>query len=260
MERKNLSYMLRLMRVFVLSAVLLPGMFGVLAAESDIARIRTKAERFYRYDEWANALAMFRILLENAPADMCTYGRSVAVYGIIGGKEEQMALVERTQDLGLSLDRLFEEVRKSAFEKGHPQVLEEFMFLVRERQPWMRRNIDLRLARYYDSRNDAPKMIEQSDSLLLVNPNDREMLRIKARGYFLMDRFPESMEVYKRLVALDSGDLDALLTLGVYYAEQVRSCGLSKSSAEAEEARRYLERAYGLRPTAYVAEMLSALK
>lgn len=247
-------------RCLVALAMLLSAAFPMMSADVNLVSVREKAERFYAYKEWANALAMFRVILSETPGDMQAYGRSVAVYGILGNREEQEELLERTQSYGLPLDKLFEEVRKSAFENGEPQVLEEFMLLVKERQPWMKRNIDLRLARYYDFRNNAPKMIAQSDSLLAVNPDDPEMLRIKARGYMLSDGYQESVALYERILELCPEDTDAMLNIGIYYYNEVAERNLPLDSGEAEEARKYLSQAFRLKPTAHLRTLLSRLK
>ena len=147
---------------FLLAVVCVIAVSMPAAAEVSLSTIREKADRFYQHEEWANALAMFRAILEREPTDMQTYGRSVTVYGAISNPEEQMELLEATQRYALPLDSLFDEVRISAFEIGRPAILEDFMILVKEKQPWLKRNINIRLARLYDSRNNAEKMIEMS--------------------------------------------------------------------------------------------------
>lgn len=244
-------------RLAVVAALLLsalPATGGI-----PLSAAREKADRFYRHEEWANALAMFRLILEEDPADMRTYGRSVAVYGAIGNAEEQILLLERTQSLGLPLDGLFDEVRKSAYEIDRPHILERFMLLVKERQPWLKRNINLRLARYYDSRNNAPKMIAMSDSLLSQNPNDPSMLRVKARGRMLQDDYEGAVAVYKRILELQPDDTDAMLNIGIYYYNDFSTNRLPLDSEAAEEARRYLSMAFRLRPTEHLRSLLSAL-
>lgn len=247
---------LRFSAVFLLLAVA-----GLMqAAAMDIREIRSKADRFYLHDEWANALAMFRLILEDDPADLQTYGRAVAVYGFIGNPEEQILLLERTQSYGLSLDGLFEEVRKSAFEKSRPSTMEDFLYLVRESQPWLRRNIDLRLARYYNSRNEASKMIAQCDMLLEASPDNPEMLHIKARGYMLLEDCEKAMPLYRSIVRLVPEDVDALLTIGVYYATEVKKRGLPSDSQEAVEALSCLKQAYRLAPTDYLEGLIASLE
>lgn len=100
--------------IFLLAVVCVIA-FSMPAAEVSLSTIREKADRFYQHEEWANALAMFRAILEREPTDMQTYGRSVTVYGAISNPEEQMELLEATQRYALPLDSLFDEVRISAF-------------------------------------------------------------------------------------------------------------------------------------------------
>ena len=244
---------------FLLAVVCVIAVSMPAAAEVSLSTIREKADRFYQHEEWANALAMFRAILEREPTDMQTYGRSVTVYGAISNPEEQMELLEATQRYALPLDSLFDEVRISAFEIGRPAILEDFMILVKEKQPWLKRNINIRLARLYDSRNNAEKMIEMSDTLLAVNPDDPSMLRIKARGYMLLDRYDEAVAVYKRIIGLNQKDVDAMLNIGVYYFSEFDTRKLAHSSPEADEARKYLGMAYRLNPTEHLRSMLDRL-
>ncbi len=230
-----------------------------LNAELSLSRIHEKANRFYRHEEWANAVAMFRAILQREPTDVATYGRSVVVYGVIGDQEAQISLLEDTQKYALPLDSLFDAVRTSAYEIGRPEQLVSFMDLVKVKQPWLKRNINIRLARYYDSRNNAEKMIEMSDTLLAVNPDDPSMLKIKARGYLLLDRYDDAMPLYRRIVDLNPSDYDSLLTLGVYYYEEMDRRSLSLQSASAQSARKYLARANALRSTERVEAMLARL-
>lgn len=133
------------------------------------------------------------------------------------------------------------------------------MILVKEKQPWLKRNINIRLARLYDSRNNAEKMIEMSDTLLAVNPDDPSMLRIKARGYMLLDRYDEAVAVYKRIIGLNPKDVDAMLNIGVYYFSEFDTRKPAHSSPEADEARKYLGMAYRLNPTEHLRSMLDRL-
>lgn len=249
----------RFFRYIAVVVCLLSAVAQAKAAEVSLSTIRQKADRFYRYEEWANALAMFRAILERDPSDIQTYGRSVTVYGVIQNPEEQIELLENTQKYALPLDSLFNQVKISAFEIGRPDILENFMILVKKEQPWLKRNINIRLARYYDSRNNAEKMIEMSDTLLAVNPNDPSMLRIKARGNMLLDRYADAVTLYKRVIELSPDDVDAMLCIGVYYFTEFDSHRLALSSPEAEEARKYLSMAYRLRPTDHLRLMLDRL-
>ena len=244
---------------FLVCLVCLAASAMSLHAELSLSRIHEKANRFYRHEEWANAVAMFRAILQREPTDVATYGRSVVVYGVIGDQEEQISLLEDTQKYALPLDRLFDAVRTSAYEIGRPEQLVSFMDLVKVKQPWLKRNINIRLARYYDSRNNAEKMIEMSDTLLAVNPDDPSMLKIKARGYLLLDRYDDAMPLYRRIVDLNPSDYDSLLTLGVYYYEEMDRRSLSLQSASAQSARKYLAKANALRPTERVEAMLARL-
>ena len=230
------------------------------AAKPDMKVLREKAGRFYAHSEWPNALAMFYAILEDEPDDIATYARAIVVSGIIQDTERQMSLFERAQNAGLSLDRLFDEVRKSAFEIGEPQEAERFFYRVKDHLPWMSRNIQIRLAKYYDIRNNGAKMVAMSDTLLALNARDPMILGIKARGYKLLDDYPSAVKCYKEILKIDPTDVDALLNIWVYYYYQVKSRNLPISSEEVKEARLHLAEANRLQPSAYIERLLSELR
>lgn len=227
-----------------------------LCAETEFSVLEEKAGRFYAYREWASALAMYELMLMQQPADTCTYGRAITVQGVLDDAQGQLRMVEQTQGNGIPLDSVFATVRKEAFALGKPKIYERLLLLVRDAQPWLKRSIDIRLINYYDSRNNAPRMVELGDSLLAVNGGDVPVLHIKARGLMLQGRHEAAMETYRQVLAIDGNDVDALLNIGVYYCMQVESGQVPLASPEADEARRCLSKAYAMKPAPYLARLL----
>lgn len=222
-------------------------------------QMRDKAQRFYDHEEWPNALAMYHLILQDDSTDLQAYGRVIAIYSLLERDDNLPPLFEQSQQCRVAIDSLLSEVKTSAFEIGHPQAYERFLLVLKESEPWMRRNINLHLARYYDSRNSAEKMVEIADTLLAVNPSDPESLHIKARGKMLLSDYISAIDIYKHIVTLSPDDVDAMLNVGVYYLSEVEHRGLELSSHEAVEARRYLNMAYAVKPTAHLRALLQRL-
>lgn len=228
-------------------------------ADTDYRVLSEKASRFYEHKEWASALAMYELMLMQRPGDTETYGLAIIVNGINGKPNEQMRLIEQTQLNGIAMDDIFHIVKKESFALGKPQIYENLLTTVKARQPWMRRSIDIRLIDFYEKRNNAPKMIELSDSLLALNPGDNAILQVKARGLMLEDRPKEAIYTYKQILATDSTCMDALLSIGTYYHEIATRQNLHPDSPEAKEARNYLSKAYAIRRNPHIAQLLSDL-
>lgn len=247
---------MNLKKYLAIIAVLLLATSNAVARES----MREKADRYYKYEEWEAAVSAYQKVLADNPTDMRAYGRSTVICGMLGLPDKQVEILERTQSYGLPLIDLFAEVRKSAFEIGKPEILENFMLLVMERQPWLKRNIELRLLQYYDFRNDAPRMIALSDSLLAVNPRDPSTLRVKARGYMLEGNYGIAEKTYLQLLALRPDDFDAILNIGIIYYSEVETRKLPSTSPEAAEARKYLEKAFQMRPTEHLRQLIARLE
>ena len=89
--------------------------------------------------------------------------------------------------------------------------------------------------------------VEYSRAMLEGAPDNTAFLESLARGYMLTDRIPEGLATYKRILTVEPDNYNVLLTVGNWYA--MHPDGV-------EDGRIYLERAYALHPTPYVAKLL----
>ena len=233
---------------------------AMVAVEIDFDALKGKAERFYRHQEWASALAMYELMLMRKPADVPTYSHAITVNGVLDKPDSQLRLIEQTQQNGIALDTLFGLVKKEAFALGEPAVYERMLTMVKTHQPWLKRGIDLKLLQYYDSRNNAPLMVSLADTLLMASPSDVGILQVKARGYMLQNDFARATLVYDKILEIEPDNLDVNINQGVYCYAEVERRRLTRNSPEAVKALKCLEKAYSIKATPYLKELIGKLK
>lgn len=210
-------------------------------------QLEVKAERAFGYGEWASAAAMFDLMLEQKPDVPGTYGRAIVANGMRGATSEQMRLLSQALDNHVPFDSVFANVEMWGSHLGRPRVYEKFLVDTREAYPWMRRAINATLLKYYTFRDNGPEMVEYSLAMLEGAQDNTVFLESLARGYMLTGRIPEGLDTYKRILAVEPDNYDVLLTLGNWYA---------MNPDGVENGRVYLERAYAMHPTPYVARLL----
>ena len=158
---------------------------GKLIANENYTRLEARADRFVKFQEWNSANAMYMMMIDHRPTTSKPYSRAIVTSGLLSDDKAQVGLLEMTQKKGIPLDSIFAEVHKFAYEIGESQEYEQFLYLVKQRQPWMARNINMRLLRYYDSRNDAANIVKVGKELLVATPEDVNFLLAVGRGYML---------------------------------------------------------------------------
>lgn len=235
-------YMRRWIICVVLLALVLP-VYGV----NPYPQLEVKAERAFGYGEWASAAAIFDLMLEQKPDVPGTYGRAIVANGMRDATSEQMRLLSQALDNHVPFDSVFANVEKWSSYLGRPRVYEKFLVDTRSEYPWMRRAINATLLKYYTFRENGPEMVEYSRAMLEGAPDNTAFLESLARGYMLTDRIPEGLATYKRILTVEPDNYNVLLTVGNWYA--MHPDGV-------EDGRIYLERAYALHPTPYVAKLL----
>lgn len=235
-------YMRRWILSFVLCALAVSA-YGV----NPYPQLEVKADRAFGYGEWASAAAMFDLMLEQKPDVPDTYGRAIVANGMRGATSEQMRLLSQALDNHVPFDSVFSNVEMWSSYLGRPRVYEKFLVDTREAYPWMRRAINATLLKYYTFRDNGPEMVEYSLAMLEGAPDNTVFLRSLARGYMLTARIPQGLATYKRILAVEPDNYDVLLALGNWYA---------MNPDGVENGRVYLERAYSLHPTPYVAKLL----
>lgn len=269
----------------LLCILLSSGTSACLFGATDYSVLETKASRFYKNQEWASSLAMYELMISQKDTVVNNYAKAIVLSGLLKKPDMQMAFLERTQQKGLPLDSIFGTIQKDAFAIGHPYIYESFLKLVKTKQQWLARNINIQLLKYYRYRNDADNMIDISGQLLKSTPDDVGYLTDMAEAYALKGNLPESMKWYKKILAIDKDNYNSLLTLGNYYNIVLRNklrkintspgslrtsskTSLSKITDEdkaqvknnAALATKYLEAAYKVKPTPYVAHALDQIK
>lgn len=230
------------------------------SAATDYEKLSDRAERAFSYQEWNSALAMYELMIDSRPLEIPTYYKAIVTGGMIDKDDIQISMLERTQNLGIALDSIFSGVKNVSFAIGEGDTYEKFLKLVRERQPWLTRSINTYLLEYYDFRNDAENMIEMAETLLKETPDNVQYVRILAKAYMMAGRAEDGIKCYKHIVGEYPQDYDSLLNLGLYYNRclgEAAGDDVADCSALAET---YLAEAYSVRPTPYVAHLLSVLR
>lgn len=218
--------------------------------QRDYSAIATKASRFFSFGEWANAAAMYELMLEERPKVEKTYVDAIVVAGMRELPDYQMSLVDRAQQHLIPLQRLFDGVRKTSFAIGHADLYRQLLEMVQQRQPWLARSIDRQLLDYYLTRQNADMIEHYARIMLKGAPDNADFLNALAYSYLLQGRMDEAMAGYARTLVYHPSDYTALLALGCYYH------GIGQTA----EARPYLESAWRIRQSPDIAAMLAPEK
>ncbi len=215
----------------------------------DYAATAAKAERFFMHKEWANAAAMYEIMLEDSAGVVDTYAHAIAVAGMRNLPDYEMSLLERAQARLIPMDSVLRGVQRVSFAMGHTSLYENFLLLVKERQPWLTRSIEKQLLRYYLFRRNAPEIIRYSQIMLSGAPDNVDYLTSLARGYMFDGQEERGIAIYRQLLEKHPGNYRTLLVLGNYY----------DLKGDTVRALDYLRRADSIMPTPYVREIIDRL-
>ena len=226
------------------------------ALATDYATLQVKAERFYRYEEWASALAMYKLMLDRQPDVADTYSHAIVAASMDSLTDEPALLLRQSMDSRVPLDSIYDGVRRLAFQQGNALLYERFLEDIGNRYSWMRRNIDGRLLAYYTWRRDAAGMVEYAGRMLEGMPGNIGFLTALADGYFGLGDNRRAVDTYNHILALDPENYHALLVLCNYYNN------VSREDRFNQEARiladQYLTLANTLHATPYVTGILAA--
>lgn len=228
---------------------LVTALSGSLPAQavSPYATLEARALRFFNHAEWAPAAACFDLMLEERPDATTTYGRAIVANGAIGQTDAQLALMQKALANHIPFDSIFSEVRSCAFSIGKAEEFEKFLKINRQANPWMTRQIDTQLLRYYAFRANGAEMIALSRKLLAGAPENIEFLSALAKGYMLTGQFTEGIDTYLKINNLDSSNLAALLALGNWYMG---------NPTAGVDGKAFLRQAYLIKPTPYLKKMI----
>lgn len=235
---------------------------NVAWSAADYDKLSARAERFVQFQEWNSAQAMYLLMINERPNEPKPYSRAIVMSGLLNDEPAQVDLLEKTQKRGIPLDSIFTEVYDFSFEVGESQEYESFLNLVKKRQPWMSRHINVRLLKYYDFRNDAENVVAIGKELLETTPDDINYLLAVARGLMLLGNYEAGELAYRRVLLLDEQNYDALLALGNYYYVIWKSSEGTRSQMSSSKvgAVKYLQKAYNINPTPFVSKVLTELE
>lgn len=235
---------------------------GTAGATTNYNRLEAKAESFIQIKEWNSAYAMQLLMMEEHPNETVHYSRAIVLNGLMKDEKTQLDLLEQSLKRDMPLDSIFSEVNEFAFSISEPQEYEHFLLLVKKRNRWLSRHINIRLLDYYSFRNDAANMVEVGNELLSATPDDINYLSVVARGYFLLNDYENGVNMYKRILEIFPDDYDSLLALGNYYCVMWESAKDSRSQMTSikTDALEYLKQAYKINPTPFLQQKIKELE
>lgn len=228
------------MRRTILLALLL--CLSVMAQGADYGEVKRKAVKYFGEGEWASAQALYELMLAERPDSLDSYAHAIVASALMPDTLRMTDLLERSSAHGVGIYQLFDRVRQLSLEVGHTAVYGDFLALSAREMPWLSRPVDAALLKYYLSRNDGPMIVEYAGRMHRGLPRSTEYLGDLAHGYMLCGDFDKAVEQWLAILEIDPDNYPALLYLGNYYAD----------TGDEEAARRYLERAWRLRPTPYL--------
>lgn len=252
------------MRKLIIAIAALCIATAAYAGDADASRrynaASVRASRFFKYQEWQSALAMYEVMLDLRPDDVASYYHAIFTCGMLGNDDEQMRFFERTQKQGIALDSIFSGVKSISFASGEGREYEKLLLLVRDRQPWLSRGINVYLLEYYDFRHNARGVIEIAESMLSDTPESLQLAHILARAYIMENRTDDALRCYRYILTHQPDDYEALLNSGIFYYTALSSASDPAQRADyAALAQTYLFDAWRICPTPHVADILGKL-
>lgn len=220
------------------------------AAATDFVTRSAKASRFFAHHEWASAMAMYSLMLDERPDSAAIWAHAIVAAGMQQLPDQQIDLLTSALNHGVPIDSIFSGVDSASMQVGHNALYEQFLTLVKEREPWMERVVNLRLLNYYSWRDNGPGMVTMSEIMLAGLPDDERFLYTLARGKLLCSDVEGAIDVYEHIARKHPKSLEALLYLGNYYS------GITHRH---DEALGYLRRAYAIKPTPYIDRLIYTL-
>lgn len=223
-------------------------MAALAATAADYDLTARRAARSFGYGEWAQAGALYELMLAERPAVADTYGSAIVAAELRPDSVRAIELLQRAQAHAVPLDSVVNAVRVAARASGHTGIYETFLLRMRRNMPYMSRAIDARLLDYYELRGDADGMVRISQSMLRGLPDSVRYLASLARGRLLQGDTAGAEEAWRHILALEPDNVDALRHLGTLLLEGGRT----------DEARSLLERVQSISPSPYLEKLLHA--
>lgn len=233
--------------MFMRNTILIIAVFVALAATAaDYGLTERRADRNFGFGEWAQAEALYELMLDERPGEAPVYARAIVASAMMGDTVRCATLLERAMAHSVPLDSVVEGVRSASFGAGEGGVYAAFLRRTRHQMPWMARALDARLLDYYDTRSDGPEIVRLAEEMLRGLPDSTRYLALLARGHILQGHGAEAEAAWSRILAIEPDNIDGLRALGLRLL----------STGRAAEGRPLLERAQSLHPTPYIADKL----
>lgn len=186
------------------------------AASDRYAVLSVRADRAYRWQEWASAAAMYELMLDIRPDSAAVYEQAIVASAMIPDTVAAVDLLQRAMGHGIPLDGILDGVRSRSFAAGAPALYGRYLLSLRAAMPYMARALDHELLRYYTFRNDGPMMVHYSEIMLRGLPDSPEFLHSLAMGYLLSADYENACATWRRILTLDPADRTARLYLENY--------------------------------------------
>lgn len=220
-----------------------------LIAQSEYDRVAAKAQRFFDYQEWASASAMYLLMMEERPQVPDTYAKAIVSNIMNNDTVQALNLVPRAMNYQVPVDSILVKVRDVSFSIGRGKLYENFLLDFKNKYSWFSRVADNYLMQYYALRQNGPELIHYAEIMLKGLPDDRNFLRMLAHGQLLDGKTDAAINTWARVVALYPDDYDTVLDLANCYD------ALGNNAA----ALKWMRRADSLRVTPYVTKRIAAL-
>ncbi len=239
-------------------AMVMAGVAWAAAATTSYNELKIKAERFFEQREWASASAMYDLMLDREPKVAETYGHAIVAAGMRDDSQDQLRLMREATLAYVSFDSVFNEVERVSFSLGKTDLYEDFLLMVKAKDPWMTRTIDQRLMAYYSFRRNPERTVEYARIMLEGMPDDVGYLASLAQGQAGLGHWNDALATWKRILEIDPVNYDALLEIGNYnYMQWEQDPGCGECRAEALNA---FDQAQQIQATPYVAQMMERLE
>ncbi|MBD5277147.1 MAG: hypothetical protein HDS30_05805 [Bacteroides sp.] len=212
------------------------------AAQNSYELNATRASRAFGFGEWAQASALYELMLDERPDSASTYSRAIVAAAVLDDSLRASSLLERAMAHGVPFDTVVDGVRSAAFSAGHAAVYPAFLTRSRAIMPWLARAIDARLLDYYAFRNDGERMTALATAMLEGLPGDPRYLDLLARGRLLQADTHGAEAAWRLALATDPSYHPALCGLGALLSRLGRD----------SEARELLERAAAINPSPFL--------
>lgn len=232
-------------------AILLCSLIFSIKAQTPYIRLSDRATRAFNHAEWASAGALLDLMLEQKPDIPSSYGKAIVANGMANDSLAQIRLLTQALDNHVPFDSVFSQVQQWSFHIGNFKLYEDFLLQAKQTQPWLTRTIDANLLRFYAFRSNGDNMVEYAQRMLNGAPDNIGFLTILAEGQMICGHAREAINTYLRILQISPNNYNALLCLGNWFNEH---------PDESNNGHIYLQHAYQLHPTPYVAKLLNARK